>query len=72
MASLDRIIFVPIERPDRIYIPKAEGRELRRCVDERLRELLLEDRLGFGSRVLEAAGPLEDRVRMVQDILRRT
>jgi hypothetical protein len=63
MATLDHVLYVPIERPDRISIPKSEGRELRRCVDGKLQDLLLENRMGFGCKVTEVTGPLEERVR---------
>ena len=48
LASLDRIVFVPVERPDRVHVDPSEGRWLRRRVDALLREILVEDGWGLG------------------------
>lgn len=65
MARVDLIVFVPIERPDRIGVDASEGRALRRRVDAVLREMLVEDAWGLGGRVLEVSGSPETRARQV-------
>src|SRR5688572_22336612 len=63
--SLDLIVFVPIERPDRIDVPASEGRRLRHRVDAILRDILIEDTWGLGARVVEVSGSPDHRVRQV-------
>ena len=73
MASLDLVVFVPIESPDRIDF--ADDEDLpgtRDAVDGRLRELLMDDPLGLGVDVLEVRGPRSDRVDAVLRRLSRT
>ena len=65
IASLDLIVVVPIETPDRIALPAHEDRRLRRLVDEHLRRLVVDDPHGFEANVLEVSGGLEDRIRQV-------
>ena len=65
VSSLDLVIFVPIEQPDRIDVPASEGRRLRRRVDAVLRDMLLEDAWGLGAPVIEVSGPPADRVHQV-------
>ena len=65
MARLDLVVFVPIERPDRVTIDVTEGRRLRRRVDETLREMLIEDAWGFGAHVIEVSGTTDARARHV-------
>jgi predicted ATPase len=65
MSSLDLVVFVPIERPDRIDIPEDEGRRLRKRVDAILREILVDDGWGLDARVLEVRGTPDDRARQV-------
>jgi predicted ATPase len=69
MARIDLVVLVPIETPDRVALPYHEDRRLRRRVDRRLQTLLLDDPHGFGTRVLEVAGPLDDRVTQVMRAL---
>lgn len=69
MARIDLVVFVPIETPDRVALPHHEDRRLRRRVDRRLQTLLLDDPHGLGTRVLEVAGPLDDRVTQVMRAL---
>jgi predicted ATPase len=69
MGKIDLVVFVPIEHPDRIFIPKSEGRELRLRVDERLQEILLENRLAFDCEVFEATGSLKERVEKVMKLI---
>jgi nicotinamide riboside kinase len=65
MASLDLVVVLSIETPDRIPVPAHEDRRLRRRVDERLRTLLLDDPHDFGTRTVEVSGSLDDRIRQV-------
>lgn len=60
MQTLDLVVFVPIEA--RV---KQASDGLRDTVDEKLRELLLDDSLGFGVEVLEVHGDVDARVRQV-------
>jgi predicted ATPase len=65
MRRLDLIVFVPIEHPDRIVVSDPEDRALRRRVDEDLRDILVEDRWGFGLEGIEVTGTLRERARQV-------
>jgi predicted ATPase len=65
MATLDLVVLVSIEAPDRIALPSHEDRRLRRRVDDRLRTLLLDDPYDFDPEVLEVAGTLDNRVAQV-------
>ncbi len=67
---LDLIVFVPIENPDRIAVPRSENKNLRKRVDERLYEFLLNDSLGVleNLKVLEVVGSLEERVQRINTI----
>jgi predicted ATPase len=69
MARIDLVVLVPIETPDRIALPYHEDRRLRRRVDRRLQTLLLDDPHGLGTKVLEVAGPLDDRITQVMRAL---
>ena len=64
---LDLIVFIPIENRDRIHVPASEDLELRKNVDVRLHDMLLNDSLGIlkNIEILEVAGSIEKRVRMV-------
>ncbi|HEX2206402.1 MAG TPA: AAA family ATPase [Longimicrobium sp.] len=70
LGGLDLIVFVPVERPDRIEVPEIEGRRLRKRVDAMLREMLVDDAWGFGVPVHEARGTPGERVRSVLRHLR--
>lgn len=74
LAKVDVIVFLPIERPDRIELPSTEDAEFRQTVDDRLRELVLEDSLGLLSDtdVAEVTGSLAERVRMVINLIERS
>jgi predicted ATPase len=65
MRRLDLIVFVPIEHPDRVIVSDPEDRELRRRVDEELRDIVVEDRWSFGLEAIEVAGTLRERARQV-------
>jgi len=62
LATLDLIVLVPIETPDRISIPSDEYPRLRRHVDRRLQDLLLDDELELSTPVLVASGNVQQRV----------
>lgn len=64
LRTLDIVIFVPVERPDRIET--SEAPRLRRRVNSMLREMLLHDSWGFELSVMEVRGSLDDRVRQVR------
>lgn len=64
MQRLDLVVFVPIESPDRVVLD-ADEEDLRRRVDEELRDILLNDRWDFGVDVLEVAGTPRERARQV-------
>jgi len=65
MAGLDLVVFVPIEDPDRVVVSASEDRRLRRRVDQRLRQLVVDDMLELGVDTLEVNGDLATRVRQV-------
>lgn len=64
LDSLDLIVFLGIESPDRIPLPKSEDREFRSAVDDKIREILTQNSLGIVSNidVLELHGPLNKRI----------
>lgn len=66
VKTLDLVVFVPIEARDRIAFPWSEDDgATRAAVDEKLRELLLDDPLELGVDVLEVEGDPESRARTV-------
>lgn len=65
LQTLDLVVFVPIEEPDRIALPSHEDDEYRLAVHEKLHELLVEDALGFGADVLTVRGDVRTRVEQV-------
>src|SRR5262249_33676494 len=65
MQALDLVVFVPIELPDRVAVSAADHMELRRRVDDELRDILLDDRWGLGVQTLEVAGTVAERARQV-------
>lgn len=72
LATLDRVIFVPIEAPDRIaFSATDDDTDTRRSVDEKLRELLLEDAHDLGLDVIEVRGAPQRRVQAVLQKLSR-
>ena len=70
MATLDLVVFVPLERPDRIPLPAHEDRAFRQDVHEKLEELLL-DEGGYDIEVLCVEGDTASRVRQVMARIRR-
>jgi hypothetical protein len=65
MQRLDLVVFVPVENPDQVVVADPEDAELRRRVDEELREIVLEDRWGFGVTALEVTGSPRERAGQV-------
>ena len=70
MQSLDLIVFVPVEDPDRVTVSEPNDAELRQRVDEELREIVLEDRWELGVEALEVTGAPRERVRQVMAWIR--
>ena len=70
MQSLDLIVVLSIETPERIAVASHEDKRLRRRVDELVRSLLLDDPYGFGTTTIEVFGTVEDRVRQVMGAMR--
>ena len=65
MQTLDLVIFVPIEAPDRIAVAAHEDRQQRLAVHDRLEALLVDDELGTDVEVLRVEGDLGRRVEQV-------
>lgn len=68
MATLDLVVFVPIEADDRIAVPTHEDADHRRAVHEHLHELLVDNTLGADVEVLTVEGDVQSRV---DQVLRR-
>lgn len=65
MARLDTVIYVPVEHPDRMRVGEDEHPRLRRAVDRRLRQLIMENELGIADRAVEVLGSVAERVKSV-------
>jgi predicted ATPase len=65
MQRLDLVVLVPIETPDRVITFEPEEDELRRRVDDELRDILLGDRWDFGVDAMEVTGTPRERARQV-------
>jgi predicted ATPase len=65
MQTLDLVVFVPVEDPDRIDPSAVDHRRLRRRADDALREIVVEDTWGFMPAVIEVTGTTEERVKQV-------
>ena len=65
MAAIDLVVFVPIERPDRIAAFDDDYTALRRRVDGALRQMIVLDQWGFGCDFVEVEGPVRRRVRRI-------
>lgn len=70
VETLDLVVFVPVEERDRIPLPSSEDAELRMQVDEKLKEILLDDEFDFDVDVLEVRGAPHERVQQVLAYLR--
>jgi len=69
VSKLDVIVFVPVEDPDRVAIPRSQAR-LRSDVDRVLRDIIVDDAYGLEIDVIPAAGTLGARLRQVLAHLR--
>ena len=65
IRKLDLLVFLPIEEPDRIVLPLSEDAAYRQRVDEKLKEIILENSFDFGVDVLEVTGSPKKRVERV-------
>jgi predicted ATPase len=70
MQRLDLVVFVPVEDPDRVIVSDREESELRRRVDEELRDIVVEDRWGFDVEAIEVTGSSRERARQVLALVR--
>jgi hypothetical protein len=69
VAKLDLIVFVPVEDPDRVAIPRSQAR-LRAAVDAVLRDLVVDDAYGLEIDVMTVEGTPNARLRQVAAHLR--
>jgi hypothetical protein len=65
MATLDLVVFVPLEHPDSIPVGPGEDPVLRTSVDRELAAMLEEDSLGLGLEVLTVSGSRKERAAQV-------
>jgi len=65
IKKLDLVVFLPIEEPDRIVLPVSQDAVYRKRVDDKLREVILENIFDFEVDVLEVSGNLQTRVERV-------
>ena len=65
MATLDLVVFVPIEEPDRLDV--TDSPKLRRRVDGLLREMLVDGGWGFAAPVVEVNGTPQQRAEQVRE-----
>jgi hypothetical protein len=65
MHTLDLVVRVPIEQPDRIPIPTDEDNALRHAVDEKIRELLMDDPFDFETDMMTVSGDIRTRAMQV-------
>jgi len=65
VKTLDLIVFVPIEEADRVAPAPHEDAALRRAVNERLRELLVDEALGVDVEVVTVTGDVRARADQV-------
>jgi hypothetical protein len=68
LATLDLVVYVPIERPDRIDV--TESPRLRRQVDATLRDMLVNQAWGFAVRTIEVQGTPRERASQIAGLLR--
>lgn len=64
VAKLDLIVFVPIEDPDRVAVPRSQVR-LRSDVDMALNDLIVDDVYGLEIEVITVTGTPDARLREV-------
>ncbi len=68
VATLDRVVFVPIEEPDRVAVPRSQA-ELRATVDGVLSDLLVDDAYGLELEVMTVRGSPDARLEHAVKIL---
>lgn len=61
LARIDLLVYLPVESPDRIEVPRSERPRLRARVDHILRPVLLDDAWALGCRALEVTGTVDQR-----------
>jgi hypothetical protein len=73
---LDLILFLRADDVDDLRVPDSEDNELRKAVDARLQEILIDDDLGYFAagrpRVIEATGSTERRLILIETTLKIT
>src|SRR5512143_2422069 len=65
IRKLDLLVFLPIEDPDRIFLPLSQDAAYRQRVDEKLKEIILENSFDLEMDVLEVKGSPKTRVELV-------
>ncbi|HTM01702.1 MAG TPA: AAA family ATPase [Candidatus Omnitrophota bacterium] len=70
MQTLDLVVLVPIEQPDRIQLSAGDRPKWRRRVADELRALLLDDALDLGVTCIEVRGDAGERLDQVLRHLR--
>jgi len=65
MDTLDLIVFLPVEVPDRIVLPLSQDAAYRQRVDEKLKEIFLDNLFGFDADLLEVTGNPQTRIDQV-------
>jgi predicted ATPase len=72
MQSLDLVVLVPIEDPDRIALPAHESPRYRRRVQQQLEHILLDDAYELDLEVLVVSGSVAQRCAQVLERMRAT
>lgn len=72
METLDLVVFVPIEDPDRVAVPSHEDRAQRAAVHDQLEALLVDGELGCEVEVLRVEGSVRERLEQVMARVART
>lgn len=67
LITLDLIVYLPIENPDRIRLPASEDEDFRAAVDDWLRAFLFKERYNLTTAILEIQGNLTSRVEQILD-----
>jgi len=65
IRKLDLLVFLPMEEPDRIVLPLSQDAAYRQRVDEKLKEMILENSFDLEVDVLEVTGSPKTRVELV-------
>lgn len=65
VETIDLIVFVPIEKPDRIPVPAHEDLRLRARVHKQLERLILDDKYDLGLDALVVEGDVRKRLDLV-------